>query len=530
MRILNLRRVVQWMVAIIFVVGLAAYPVTAQDDELTMTYVSPDGGLSFRYPEGWTFDSHIGNELIATPPTERSGVLSFKIMTAEALAEWGLPANTTAETFIKTLHDYDQANENLVMLGATTPTEFNHMLGFLYEAHYAHQEETRQGIDAVLTADDSTLIWIRFGGTAETFSKYQPVAFAMLQTLNYAAPSVDLSGLVPITPENVAQLIQVEAVARYDHRPELLTYSPDGRYLALKSVKLTSEEQLEQVSLLDATTLEVVQTLAAPEGRNVMDFAFNADGSRLVVLSALLIGSQPENPGWLIQIWDVEPNTTIQWDLVAEASEVTKVIFTPDGQHLVIGYDDAEVVILDAATGAEVQRFAIYENPLVGTIEHLQYSPDGTLLATCGVIPENPVALFDATTHALQQAITSEIMACRDLDFHPSGTSLVAAGRRSIVIWGTISQSILWETEKPESVLRVEFSPDGQLIAAISGGFLRVYDAQNGALLTELDIMAGQPYRFPPRVQGLAFNPNGDTVIVMASFDSDTLRIFGVRP
>lgn len=543
MPILGLRRVVQWAVVVVMI--FAAYPVTAQDDELTMTFVSPDGSLSFRYPAGWTAEG-LGSFVSVMPPDELLYGLIISVMTPNLFAEFELPASATADELFEAMRTSPaDEGESVTITRDTTAVTFNNMAGLMFEAEVVRNERANHYTYIVLTAADGAVILVLLINTPETVTQHQATEFAILETLVYTPITLDLADLAPITPENVAQLTQIGAKTIYLAGAKLL-YSPDGRYLLYDRFDFVGVELQNEVVVLDSLTFEEIRTLPIGENHRISDFALSSDGTQVAVITYPPADEiQRANTGQFIRMLDVEQGTTL-WSVDTTENAINKVIFSPDDQHIAVGYATGKVEIRDAATGEEILEFEIElgtgifwhnDQPKLGSaiyeISRLAYSPDGSFLAVCLWVGGSPVGIYNATSGELLHVPPTEVINCTDMDYHPAGTHVVAAApftETRITLWNTADWSVVWEIEQPELGGRVLFSPDGSLVATTGDNFLRMYDTATGALLTEIDVMQGQPFEVPPTYNGLTFSPSGDAIAVMGTLDGDTLRIFGVRP
>lgn len=178
-----------------------------------------------------------------------------------------------------------------------------------------------------------------------------------------------------------------------------LTYSPDGRWLAVRSHnaifwldtntqeflpgttemagsvvdwqptgRLIAAGEDEKVVLIDAETKQVVKTL---EGHNdaITDLTFSPDG-KLVASS--------DRTG-LIKLWDIEGGWELP-SLEAGYENAYSIAFSPGGELLVSGGGGSSrrsaVQIWDVETGQ--QAFSV---PELSDVYHVSFSPDGTQLA-----------------------------------------------------------------------------------------------------------------------------------------------------
>ena len=172
--------------------------------------------------------------------------------------------------------------------------------------------------------------------------------------------------------------------------------------------------------------------------------------------------------------------------LDGHTAPLTRVAFSPDGQLLASGGEDAKVVLWDSITGEQQRELTWNKGKLFdlifswdeGKLLDLAFSPDGSMLATTS--DDGKVRLWDVETgaviHTIRLAkyggITSDI---ESISFSADGRMLAGAG-------GTFGEPArVWDTSTgelkrvfPPAAGRVEsvaFSPaDGKLLATGSSG------------------------------------------------------------
>ncbi|MFI5782508.1 hypothetical protein [Nocardia sp. NPDC051570] len=220
-----------------------------------------------------------------------------------------------------------------------------------------------------------------------------------------------------------------------------ITLSHDGRYLFAPTA-------LSVTQVIDTTTLEVVRTIPVMLPPGPAHIEVSPDSSSLYVLSAAGILTEYDAytgavqgiplflngaaPGWgalsangdtlyAVNFWsgvtivDVPSwtvRTTTFMDLWAEPISAT---LTPDGDRLwVCDYNSDEVIILDAHTGAELNRF-----PTDGAAVYAGFSSDGHTAYLSTVSDGVPLIYFSPLAgwyHSKQQAWDPFMANFADLD------------------------------------------------------------------------------------------------------------------
>ena len=164
----------------------------------------------------------------------------------------------------------------------------------------------------------------------------------------------------------------------------------------------------------------------------------------------------------------------------------------------------------------------IYRVPL--SVTALAFSPDGKWLASSGY---HEVLVWEVATGRLARRITNVGQRVFDIDFHPSGRSLiVAAGRPGHygelkhfqVIDGKLIHHLMTSTKE---VLSTRFNPSGDVIAAaVADSSIRMFESQRGQPLLKL-------LDHHKAVMSVAWSPDGKR-LASASRDKNA-KVFDAR-
>lgn len=161
---------------------------------------------------------------------------------------------------------------------------------------------------------------------------------------------------------------------------------------------------------------------------------------------------------WL-EMWDIQHGTR-QWRVDDESLSSTRLWFAPTGKQLVALTQDGGIhgaPVFDAASGAVVATIDMGAQRIV----EVAYSPDGRLVAACGV--DGSVRLWETTRFTEVATLRSG----RPLRGHgPAQHVLAFAGPDRIVV-----DDELWQIDTA-SVLRVLVAPTNVAIAATDSGDL----------------------------------------------------------
>jgi WD40 repeat protein/DNA-binding SARP family transcriptional activator len=158
------------------------------------------------------------------------------------------------------------------------------------------------------------------------------------------------------------------------------------------------------------------------------------------------------------------------------------------GDFIACGGDVASIAIWNVEQGLLVRSL-----PGHGSwINHLAFSPDGTLLATCG--GDFTIHVWHVPTWQLLYTLHghTDIVDC--ITWSPDSTRLASASvDQTIRLWDVQGEMLLQTLPSPTPRLkRIAWKPDGTLLAGCAPGRpLYLWDAQTGELLDMLGDAAG---------------------------------------
>ncbi|MFA0768259.1 MAG: hypothetical protein OXFUSZZB_001587 [Candidatus Fervidibacter sp.] len=198
--------------------------------------------------------------------------------------------------------------------------------------------------------------------------------------------------------------------------------------------------------------------------------AFSPDGKRL------LVGGYGE-----IVVWDLsDGQLAARWGNLSGA--VTTMAVSKDGSRIAVAsgapQQSATVTVLDA-NGAAVTRFTDPQD----LVYSLAFSPDGKWLAAASA--DKAVYVWDLTTGKLAKTLKEQADWMLGVAFNADGKWLAAGGADRLVrIWDVANWQVIRKLEHPETVFRLAFQPNGNLLAVAMGGLsdrgIWIWNAENG--------------------------------------------------
>ncbi len=273
-----------------------------------------------------------------------------------------------------------------------------------------------------------------------------------------------------------------------------LALSPDGR-LALSAVRSAPY----QVYVWEVTTNTPLPGFPATADDWVRYGLFSLDGSRVWYGTATDAVIKNLNTGDMLPLAVEKP-----YILSAAA-------WSPDGRWLLTsGYDD--VILLDAATGAERHRFPNPASPA----QHVAFSLDSL---SAFIVRDNRLEIWDISTDPPRQVNGSEDAIRNEPVVVYEGSQIFVGQRDGVVrLWDVVTgQTIRTLLGHQEGIASLALSPDKTLLAAAAlDRTLRVWDVETRQSI--LTITSAEA------LFDIGFTPDGRQVYGLDSVNNTLLR------
>lgn len=340
----------------------------------------------------------------------------------------------------------------------------------------------------------------------------------------------------PLPPGAVARM--GSELFFHGRAPQLLAFSPDGKYLAVPGDHFAGPRDLSGfIRLFDPATGRQLQLLQVPF--HVMELHFSPDSKRLIAeeflgvvqvwdastgkeLHRLKSDGQSYDGKVLIEIRSGKDTTIIRFSeigtrkenrrITIPRGEIRNVVFAPD-KRTFAGSSEQAVFIWEAASGKELHQMPKSDKPL----SWLAYSPNGKTLAAA--FADRTIRLWDAAGSKELHRWKGSLGRKRSVPaFSPDGKMLAVPWKdKGLRLVDTESG----KEREPFNVgdfdyLHVAFSPDGKTLAY--GG-----DVTEENRVHIWDLAAGKerrpPGALPERIEVIAFSTDGKSLLTAGGKD-----------
>jgi RNA polymerase sigma factor (sigma-70 family) len=309
-------------------------------------------------------------------------------------------------------------------------------------------------------------------------------------------------------------------------------FSPDGLTLATVFVTKDPAERNGEVS----QSIDLRDMSAPIERRRriekvstfLQDFQFSPDGKTLATATYSNQRAQDST-----QLWDVASGKE-RFRFPIKIFGVISVAFSPDGKRLFAGATDQTIRVYDLGAGKEMTPPLNHEHALTSlpngrvpaeaggyfrTMDHLTFSPDGSILAAAGrwtdytgthpgFLPE--IILWDVARGSVLRYFPAQEELILSLSFAPDGKTIASTGRDPVVrLWDVATgREASLQAGHRSGIEVLAVSPvDATVFTGSADGTVRQWDSTTGR---EIGIVAD----FPDEVTELAIAPDGRTLLV----------------
>ncbi len=272
---------------------------------------------------------------------------------------------------------------------------------------------------------------------------------------------------------------------------------------------------------------------------SIEDVTFSSDGKRLYVDSSIGIWTYDAQIGAELNLITKKPNEEVKISPynniyvsfgldstlqirnlmdgnVIKSKEVDTesirwTVFSPDNRTLACIHKE-DIDLWDFTTGEQKGRLTGH----TGWIRSVAFSPDGSTLVSAD--SDRAVRLWNVETATYSTILSQSREEISSLMFSPDGKTLISRNSDdSLRLWdiATETQKIVIDRER---VWNINISPDGKTIASSGYGVLRIWHAETGEHITDLNVQQVS-------INGIDFSPDGST---LASGGGDTLYLWDI--
>lgn len=272
---------------------------------------------------------------------------------------------------------------------------------------------------------------------------------------------------------------------------------------------------------------------------SVADVTFSQDGKRLYVDSSIGIWTYDAQIGAELNLITKKPDEEVKispynniyvsfgldntlkvrdltdgrvvTSLEMDTEDMRFVVFSPDERTLASVHKE-EIHLFDFTTGEQKGKLTGH----TGWIRSVVFSPDGSTLVSAD--SDKTVRLWNIQTATYRNILSQHRVEISAIVFSPDGKTLISgAWNDSYRFWdiATETEKIVLDREKG---ININMSPDGKTIATSEHDILRLWNAETGEHITDLNVQRNN-------INGIDFSPDGSTV---ASGGGDTLYLWDV--
>ncbi len=300
-----------------------------------------------------------------------------------------------------------------------------------------------------------------------------------------------------------------------------MTFTPDGKTLAVAAKDFVKNEPVHSVKLFDVATGKEVRKIEAVKGVPVSSVAITPDGKLLVY-----------GAGNDIHLYDLHTGKKVR--RITDIDGIHMLVFSPDGKMLAVRGLNQRVRLWDMATGNEVRQLNDAELPRRGggwfVIASIEDSSGPEMRAIAFSADSKRIVSAAGGTVRVWETATGKEVALVESHWRAPSTIVLSADGKTVVTWGDDRVVRRWDSATgkslgvfpaPHRTTLAAFSRDGRTVAlANEDGSIRLHDTTTGKELA----------RFKGPATGtlaLAFAPGGKVLAARGNGDN-TVRLYEV--
>ncbi len=200
----------------------------------------------------------------------------------------------------------------------------------------------------------------------------------------------------------------------------------------------------------------------------------------------------------IVDIWDMDSGQKIR---TFRVSNLSSVVFSPDGRSVLSGSRDGTIKLCDVVTGQELRTFSGHSNIVL----YMMFSPDGHRILSGST--DKTTKLWDSDSgHEIRTF--PGLASMYSVAFSSDGRVLAESIDGTIKLWDTgVGSKIQTFSGYFSNVISVAFSPDDHsVLSGSSDGIIKLWDVKSGQ---EIRTFTG----YFRGVDSVAYSPDGRYVI-----------------
>ena len=273
--------------------------------------------------------------------------------------------------------------------------------------------------------------------------------------------------------------------------PGLISFDPEGKYLAVTSFRLISDS----IEIWDVSSGLKVQTLPGHD-QGTTGALFNSNGTQIIS-----VGQDQK-----IKFWDLGSGSEVL--TLGGNALIYTMALSPDGSRIATGGRNGIATVWDADSGDFL--FSLPAN--TGILTSLSFSPDSKYLATGGT--DQTTKIWDVSPAGTSEWMTlaEHTSVVESAEFSPDGRKIATASRDgTAIIWdGSDGRKLLTLDGFEGRLDGIAFNPNKpQFATADISGAVKVWDTDTGKL--RLSIKSYETYDIHG-ANDIAFSPDGKTI------------------